>query len=95
MALPNLTLPAGSVVGRLASTPGQAEAIPLAILNLATSGLTTVSTIANLKAIPAVSRSGTVLVLGRFSAADLGGGIYWWNANDTRADNGTTVIMPT
>lgn len=54
-----------------------------------------VSTIADLKALPAVSRKGAVLVLGKFAPADAGGGFYWWNATDTRADNGTTVLIPT
>lgn len=54
-----------------------------------------VSTIADLKALPASSRTGTVLVLGRFTPADAGGGFYWWNSTDTRSDNGTTVLVHT
>lgn len=53
-----------------------------------------VSTRSDLKALPVIQRVGTVLVLGRFAPADGLGGIYWWNAFDTRSDNGDTVITP-
>lgn len=52
-------------------------------------------TYAELKGFTTVNRFGTVIVLGRFSPADGDGGIWWWNASDTRADNGTTVLAPT
>jgi hypothetical protein len=36
-----------------------------------------------------------VSVAGSISPGDGGGGIYYWNANSTGPDNGTTIIVPT
>lgn len=57
--------------------------------------LNIVPTYAALKALPVAQRVGTVIVLGKFAKADGGGGIWCWEATDTRADNGTTVLVPT
>lgn len=74
--------------------PTSSPAIP-AVVVLATSALRIVDTIADLKALPLASRTGVVLVLGRFVSADGDGSIWCWKEADTRDDNGTTVLLPT
>jgi hypothetical protein len=53
-----------------------------------------VDSIAGLKALNAPSTAAVIVVLGYYLPQDLGGGLYYWNASDTRADNGGTIIQP-
>jgi hypothetical protein len=54
-----------------------------------------VNTIADLKALVTPLVANTVcFVLGYYAALDLGGGQYYWNSSDSRADNAGTVIIP-
>ena len=93
------TLPAGTVVGRLAASAGPTEAIPFATLfgQMALGGpiaSVNVQTMAALRALAVPTSLVTVLMLGFAAAGDGGWGIYWWNAGDTTADDGGTIIQP-
>lgn len=51
----------------------------------------------NVAALRALSEPGAIQIrqtLGYTDAGDGGDGVYWWNASDTRTDNGGTVIQP-
>lgn len=54
-----------------------------------------VSSIAALKALAGVALVGAVFALGYYGAGDTGGGVYYWNSTDIRADNSGTVLRPT
>ena len=53
-----------------------------------------VDTIVTLKTIAPPTQLLGVLVLGTTVKGDGGGGFYWWNATDARADNGVSIIQP-
>jgi hypothetical protein len=55
-------------------------------------GVNTVDTIAEMTALVADNRTGTVLVQGYFSPDDGGGGRFYWDAASSASDNGGTVI---
>jgi hypothetical protein len=54
-----------------------------------------VTTMAGLKALTGTNLAGSVVMLGFYTAGDLGGGVFTWNAADATADNGGTIIQPT
>jgi hypothetical protein len=58
-------------------------------------GLTGLTNIAALKALPVPTFSGTYIVQGYTTAGDGGQGIFFWNATDATADNGGTVLACT
>lgn len=56
--------------------------------------MVTVQVLADLRAL-LPGAAGAATLNGTNAAGDGGGGIYFWNATDTRADNGTTIIAAT
>lgn len=51
-------------------------------------------TISSLRALSAPPDAAAYSVLGYYTNGDGGGGLFYWNATDTRADDGGTIIAP-
>ena len=92
-ALPPLVLPANTLVGNIGAGDAQAAAIPISTL-LASIGLVD-NNIAALKNLAVPISAGVYIVLGYTTPGDGGQGIFFWNAADSTADNGGTVIACT
>ena len=56
-------------------------------------GIGVIDTIALLKALPLPNTSSTYIVRGFAAINDGGGGFYYWNSVDNRADDGGTIIQ--
>ena len=63
-------------------------------INLLIEPIIALSSVAALRALPATSHFGVRRTLGYYTPGDGGGETYWWNASDTRADNGGNVLQP-
>lgn len=90
------TLPAASQrAGKLAGFDAVGNVIATSP-TVAISALVPVSNVAALRLVSTPASNGLIYATGGyFSTGDGGAGIYAWNATDTRADNGGTVIQIT
>ena len=93
------TIPGATVIGRLASTPGATEAIPLSALAGLFTPISNYTTAALLLAFPAAAllNDGTsILTTGFSTEGDGGGAQFFYKASDTTtADNGGTIRVDT
>lgn len=83
---------AGAITIDTTATTWSEEIIP--INALASAVILQIDTIAALKALTPPLNSVTYLVRGYYGIGDGGGGHFRWNAADSTADNGGTVIAP-